>query len=60
MSAPTALQLLTGLERAKPKAAPQSQDSVDANSVVFDRASPCRQLADTHHLQQHNTGDGVV
>lgn len=59
-SAPTALQLLTGLERAKPKAAPQSQDSVDANSVVFDRASPCWLLADTHHLQQHNTAGGVV
>lgn len=53
-------QLLTGLERAQPKAAPQQQDGVDANSVVFDRASPCRLLADTHHLQQHSTGAGVV
>lgn len=60
MRAPTALQLLTGLERAKPKAAPQNQESVDANSVVFDRASPRRLLANTHHLQLHNTGGGVV
>lgn len=34
-SAPTALQLLTGLEEAKPKAAPQNQKSEDANPNCF-------------------------
>lgn len=34
-SAPTALQLLMGLKRAKPKAAPQNQNSVDAKSSLF-------------------------
>lgn len=35
--------------RTRKSQAPQSQGGVDANSVVFDRASPCRVLADTHH-----------
>jgi len=40
MSAPTALQLLMGLERAKPKAAPQNQNSVDAKSSLFCLTDP--------------------
>lgn len=46
--------------KSQTKSAPQSQGSVDANPVVFDRASPCRLLANTHHLHQHNAGAGVV
>lgn len=57
MSAPTALQLLMGLERAKPKAAPQNRSSVDAKSSLFCLTDPLQQdyLVRHTHLQQHNT-----
>lgn len=48
-STPTVLQLLMGLERARPKAAPQNLKGVDAKySILLNRHTPSRLFAKTH------------